>query len=298
MTRRQVGIYLAGTIAAAVAAATARPAAAQAPPAADNPGPGTPLTSTDPFVTGILSRLQTLEGSRQQFQTTFDGKLTQAGIDFQAKVDALHTELNQELNQTKTDLGTRIRNSPPIGTIIMVAMDATPPEGYLLCDGTNYKIADHPDFDLLRQAIGSTWGGNGVTDFSVPELRGEFPRFHDKGRSVDSGRPLGKSQDWSTGMPRNTFGTAAAGAHNHGGNTSGESNTHTHQVTITDQGGRNTFDDGHTRGVDGHPTVTSGANSTDHTHSIPPAPDHPHVVTGGDAETRPRNQALVGYIKF
>lgn len=286
MTRRQLGIYLAGAIAATVAEAATRPAAADpAPP--PNAAPS------------IETRLADLENSRQQFETTYDAKLTQAGADFQAKLDTVNMQLSQTITAL-TALKDRLRSTPPIGTILMLAYDAAPLPGFLLCDGTTYTMADRPDLDMLRQAIGRTWGGDGTTTFAVPELRGVFPRFHDKEKGTDAGRQLGKFQDWGTHMPQNAFTTAPSGTHSHDGVTHAQSNPHSHPINhnVTCEGASNNADRGGDVGLQRVPTITAGANDRDHTHGITPAPDHVHPMNGGDPETRPINQALVGYIKF
>lgn len=126
-------------------------------------------------------------------------------------------------------LSATLRHTPPIGTIIMVAWDAATPDGYLLCDGTNYQIAQRPELAELRDSlaikdsagsiIGSIWGGDGSTNFTVPELRGEFPRFLDKGRGVDvddTHHPptpwrLNDFQDCSTAKPKTAFQTGMVG---------------------------------------------------------------------------------------
>ena len=66
------------------------------------------------------------------------------------------------------------------------------PSGWLACDGTYYQQADYP---ALCSAIGATYGGDGVTGFSVPDLRGEFLRCLDTGRGVESGRKIGSWQE-------------------------------------------------------------------------------------------------------
>jgi len=69
---------------------------------------------------------------------------------------------------------------------------------------------------------GAFSSGNGTTTFRVPEVRGEFPRFFDDSRGVDSGRVFGaqqadevKSHYHSMGAT-NGFGTGGAGAVNAG----------------------------------------------------------------------------------
>jgi microcystin-dependent protein len=49
-----------------------------------------------------------------------------------------------------------------------------------------------------------------------------------------------------------------------------------------------------------HTIAANGAHThtgPSHTHPLAAAPNHPHTITGGDAETRPRNQALSCFIK-
>lgn len=41
--------------------------------------------------------------------------------------------------------------------------------GWLLCDGATYDIQAYP---RLYQAIGKVWGGDGISSFAVPDLRG------------------------------------------------------------------------------------------------------------------------------
>jgi len=55
-----------------------------------------------------------------------------------------------------------------IGTIKIFA-GHHPPRGWLPCDGRTVKIREFPD---LYTVIGSTFGGNGKTNFSLPDLRG------------------------------------------------------------------------------------------------------------------------------
>ena len=55
----------------------------------------------------------------------------------------------------------------PTGTLLDFA-GATPPTGYLLCDGTSYSTTTYSG---LFSTIGYTWGGSGAS-FNVPDLRG------------------------------------------------------------------------------------------------------------------------------
>jgi microcystin-dependent protein len=47
---------------------------------------------------------------------------------------------------------------------------------YLLCDGTVYNVSDYP---YLFNRLGGSFGGNGVSTFAVPDLRGRYPLAYD-----------------------------------------------------------------------------------------------------------------------
>ncbi len=56
---------------------------------------------------------------------------------------------------------------------------ATPPDGYLACDGSIYKISEYPKLaEQFKDGFGTYnyYGGDGTTTFAVPDLRGEFLR--------------------------------------------------------------------------------------------------------------------------
>jgi microcystin-dependent protein len=62
-------------------------------------------------------------------------------------------------------------STPYIGQIILVAFNFTP-QGYLPCNGGLYSIAAN---STLFQLLGTTYGGDGVNTFAVPDLRGRIP---------------------------------------------------------------------------------------------------------------------------
>jgi len=84
-----------------------------------------------------------------------------------------------------------IDSGVPPGAVFFFAMD-TPPDGYLKANGSDVsRIA----YATLFTAIGTTYGaGDGSTTFTLPDMRGEFPRGFDDGRGVDTGRVLGSPQ--------------------------------------------------------------------------------------------------------
>lgn len=84
-------------------------------------------------------------------------------------------------------------NDCPPGTVVTLASQNIP-TGYRLlkCNGAAYSRTAYAN---LFSAIGTFYGaGNGVNTFNVPDARGEFPRFADDGRGIDSGRVVGSKQ--------------------------------------------------------------------------------------------------------
>ena len=78
-----------------------------------------------------------------------------------------------------------------IGVIAALAMP-TPPEGWLVCDGSAVSRTDYAD---LYAAIGTVWGhGDQIATFNLPDLRGEFVRGLDAGRGVDADRVFASAQ--------------------------------------------------------------------------------------------------------
>ncbi len=78
-----------------------------------------------------------------------------------------------------------------IGTVSAFAMP-TPPEGWLVCDGSAVSRAEYAD---LFATVGTVWGaGDEVSTFNLPDLRGEFVRGFDDGRGVDDGRVFASEQ--------------------------------------------------------------------------------------------------------
>lgn len=59
----------------------------------------------------------------------------------------------------------------PAGSVIMFASTSAP-TGWVLCDGSTYLITTYPD---LFAAIGTNFGGDGTTNFSVPDMRDRVP---------------------------------------------------------------------------------------------------------------------------
>jgi microcystin-dependent protein len=73
-------------------------------------------------------------------------------------------------------------SQPFIGEIRMVGFTFAP-VGWAFCDGSLLSISE---FDALFNLIGTTYGGDGQTNFALPNLQGRIP-VH-----VDANNPLGQ----------------------------------------------------------------------------------------------------------
>jgi microcystin-dependent protein len=62
-------------------------------------------------------------------------------------------------------------SQPYIGEIRLFAGNFAPID-WKFCDGSLYSISE---YDALFSLIGTTYGGDGVTTFAVPDLRGRVP---------------------------------------------------------------------------------------------------------------------------
>jgi microcystin-dependent protein len=80
-------------------------------------------------------------------------------------------------------------SEPYIGEIRMFAGDFAP-VGWALCNGDLLLIAQN---STLFSILGTTYGGNGVTTFALPDLRGRLPVGRGPGPGLPSNRVLGQA---------------------------------------------------------------------------------------------------------
>ena len=116
-------------------------------------------------------------------------------------------------------------------------MGTSAPRGYLACDGSVYNISDYPRLaGHINGHFGSYnfFGGDGVTTFAVPDLRGEFLRGTGTNSHTNQGSGLnvGVHQDATNHI---SFGTTYYDINWPGGS----------QVT----GSGNNYDSSHTKAV-------------------------------------------------
>ena len=110
-----------------------------------------------------------------------------------------------------------MNNLIPVGAIQAFAMEEAP-DGWLVCDGTEYSITE--DTRGLFDMIGNTFGGDSVTSFCVPNLRGQFIRGWDMDGDIDPERELGSYQEDALqghghSINPSIFKIEASGSHSH-----------------------------------------------------------------------------------
>lgn len=95
---------------------------------------------------------------------------------------------------------------PYLGEIRLFAFGRTP-EGWFSCDGSLLPIAS---YSFLYNVLGTTYGGDGVTTFGVPDLRGRVPVSQGQGPLMTQ-RLIGETG----GTETVTLTTAQMPAHRH-----------------------------------------------------------------------------------
>ncbi|MDD5698331.1 MAG: tail fiber protein [Victivallaceae bacterium] len=79
------------------------------------------------------------------------------------------------------------------------------PRGWALCDG---RILQVREYQILFALFGRTYGGNGITTFGLPDLRGRLPAHCESGSSTwQRGYKVGREQE--------TLSPAQMASHNH-----------------------------------------------------------------------------------
>ena len=179
----------------------------------------------------------------------------------------------------------------PTGSVHVMAT-TTVPSGYLECAG---QYISRTTYANLFAIIGTTWGTNASTNFSLPDLRGQFVRGWANTSSVDSGRSFASSQSSQNLSHNHSYsgGSVSVSGANHRHNARGFSlQPSIASVGITlgsGQGyqiGYRTSDSGST----GQAILDSGTLSMSGSVSL-------SINNNGGNESRPQNIAMMYVIK-
>lgn len=78
-------------------------------------------------------------------------------------------------------------STPYVGEIRLFGFSRVP-TGWLACDGSQQQISQ---YDVLFNLIGTTYGGDGIQTFAMPDMRGQVPLHQGNGPGL-SPRVLGE----------------------------------------------------------------------------------------------------------
>lgn len=95
---------------------------------------------------------------------------------------------------------------PFIGQVMLFGFNFAP-YGWAICDGSLMQISE---YDTLFSLIGTTYGGDGITTFGLPDLRGRVPIHMGQGPGMTA-RTLGEMG----GAEQVTLTTGQMPAHGH-----------------------------------------------------------------------------------
>ena len=96
---------------------------------------------------------------------------------------------------------------PYVGEIRMFAGNFAP-AGWMFCDGTQIAISEN---DVLYNLIGTTYGGDGQSNFNLPDLRGRVPIHWGTSPSTGTTYSIGQQ----VGVETVTLNTNQMPQHNH-----------------------------------------------------------------------------------
>ncbi len=99
-------------------------------------------------------------------------------------------------------------STPFLGEIRMVSWNF-PPKGWALCNGQLLPINTN---QALFSILGTTYGGNGQTNFALPDLRGRIPMHWSNNTALGQAQGTETVTLYSTQIPAHSHGVVGMGA--------------------------------------------------------------------------------------
>jgi len=131
-----------------------------------------PSDNTDTYLKVYNDSSDKITAQADEFLVQGDSKYLQ--MKFTSTAAELRTDADSIYMNKPLDVNGRIQDKTgfvsPVGSVIAFA-GSTAPDGWLLCDGSNYSSANYPD---LYAVIGTSFGSTGG-NFHVPDLRTRVP---------------------------------------------------------------------------------------------------------------------------
>ena len=203
---------------------------------------------------------------------------------------AVHSQANEP--QQAVSLAVTAANAP-VGAIIAYAgpVDAAfeTKSGWMLCDGRPLDRTK-PAYAALFSGIGSSWGGDGVNLFNLPDLRGRFLRGVDNGAGRDPDR-TGRGESNPGGHTGDNVGSIQkdeTGRHSHAAESQSTASSHHHNTRTPGGDHGSSGQSGHDQGLKNE---DSGENSSFTITTTTTVKD------AGGNETRPKNAYVVWLIR-
>lgn len=102
--------------------------------------------------------------------------------DFLGRVGAFLAGLAMFGRPRRAEADSTLSTSPYLGDIMLVPFDFAP-DGWAMCNGQFLPIATN---QALYSLLGNTYGGDGVTTFRLPDLRGRSPLHWGQGNGLST----------------------------------------------------------------------------------------------------------------
>lgn len=179
--------------------------------------------------------------------------------------------------------------------IIQMYAGATPPTGWLVCDGASYLRSDYP---TLFEALGGTsspWGLPDSTHFNVPDLRGRAPigtntALNNANTSARLIGDIGGNEDLIIPYHNhsvNSVSIGSSGGHSH------TITSHYKQQNAASGTARNTPNTGGSTATN---LATIASNTGTHTHSVPAHNTNYAGTSGNEVGANMMPYAVVNFI--